>query len=242
MAAGLLIVNADDWGMDRLSTDAILECFDRGAVTSASAMIYMADSERAARIGRERWLPLGLHLNLIRPFADPSTPAEVRDRQRRLAAYLARARWRRWVPNPFLFAAARRCVEDQRRRFVELYGREPTHVDSEQHVHTWPNVLLGVRAGTKVRLSHTFAAGEKPAWNRAVRAIVNALIRRRFVTTAYLLDLRRLRPERLALARRAAVEVMVHPADDDQRAYLLSDEWRSAIAGLRLGSYADLRD
>jgi chitin disaccharide deacetylase len=248
VTAGLLIVNADDWGMNARTTDAILACFERGAVTSASAMVYMADSGRAAEIGRERRLPLGLHLNLIRPYTDPDATTAVRERQRRLVAYLSAGRWRRWVPNPFLQAEVRRCVDDQCRRFRELYGREPTHVDGEQHVHTWPNALLALPAGAKVRLTFAFAPGEKPAWNRAVRGALNALIKRRFATTACLVSIRQLDPrfgggglqERLAVARRAPLEVMAHAGDDDERAYLLSDDWQQAIRGCPLGSYEDL--
>jgi predicted glycoside hydrolase/deacetylase ChbG (UPF0249 family) len=248
VTAGLLIVNADDWGMDAATTDAILACFERQSVTSASAMVYMADSQRAAALGRERSLPLGLHLNLLRPYSDPDTPAAVREGQRRLARYLGAARWRRWTPNPFLQAQARHCVEDQYRRFGELYGRAPTHVDGEQHGHTWPDALLALPAGEKVRPTFTFAAGEKPQWNRALRGALNAVMRRRFTTPRYLVSIRALEPrfggtgleERLALAREAALEVMVHPGFEDERAYLLSEEWREVLRGYRVGSYADL--
>src|ERR1700710_640786 len=50
--SGLLIVNADDWGGERRSTEAIQEAFDAGRVTSTTAMVYMEDSGRAAEIAR----------------------------------------------------------------------------------------------------------------------------------------------------------------------------------------------
>src|SRR5712691_818052 len=44
--AGLLIMNADDWGRDPRTTGKILDCALRGAVSSVSAMDFMEDSER----------------------------------------------------------------------------------------------------------------------------------------------------------------------------------------------------
>ena len=45
----MLIVNADDLGRNITATDNILCCHARRRVSSASAMMFMADSERAAR-------------------------------------------------------------------------------------------------------------------------------------------------------------------------------------------------
>src|ERR1035438_7665463 len=53
-AAGLLIVNADDWGRDHETTERTFECILRGAVSSVSAMVFMGDSERAAGIPQEK--------------------------------------------------------------------------------------------------------------------------------------------------------------------------------------------
>ncbi len=249
MRKGLLIVNADDWGMDAATTDAIAACFDHGRITSASAMVYMEDSDRAARLARERSLPVGLHLNLARPFTDAAAPAPVRERQRRLARYLGRARWRRWVPSPLLRAEVARCVEDQRERFAALYGAPPTHLDGEQHMHTWPTALAALPRGARIRPTFTFVARERPAWNRLARAGFNAALRRRFVTPRYFFSIRELHPalggealeERLDLAAGGAVEVMVHPGWEDERALLLADRWARLLEGRPLGSYADLR-
>jgi chitin disaccharide deacetylase len=51
----LLIVNADDWGANAATSNAIRECWEARAVTSTSGMVFMADSKRAAQlaIGRD---------------------------------------------------------------------------------------------------------------------------------------------------------------------------------------------
>ncbi|MGA2008698.1 MAG: ChbG/HpnK family deacetylase, partial [Solirubrobacteraceae bacterium] len=60
----LLIVNADDWGIDEPTTEAALLCFDAGAVTSVSAMVFMAGSQAGSRLALARGVPAGLHINL----------------------------------------------------------------------------------------------------------------------------------------------------------------------------------
>jgi hypothetical protein len=67
---GRLIVNADDWGRDRHTTDRILECVVHKALSSASAMVFMEDCERAAAMDLERGIDCGLHLNFTAPFRD----------------------------------------------------------------------------------------------------------------------------------------------------------------------------
>ena len=76
---GLLIINADDLGIDVATTDSILRCFWAGRVSSASALVGMSDSARAATLAREANLPIRLHLNLTEPFSDPSVPADIRE-------------------------------------------------------------------------------------------------------------------------------------------------------------------
>ena len=46
----ILIVNADDYGWNRPTTEATLEAFRAGRITSATALMFMDDSERAAEL------------------------------------------------------------------------------------------------------------------------------------------------------------------------------------------------
>ena len=60
-SSGRLIINinADDWGRDDRTTDRILECFQRRVLSSASGMVFMEDSERAANIAQDQGLDIG---------------------------------------------------------------------------------------------------------------------------------------------------------------------------------------
>jgi predicted glycoside hydrolase/deacetylase ChbG (UPF0249 family) len=64
----VVIVNADDWGIRARATDRILDCIRLGTVSSTSAMVFMADSQRAAELARQEGVDTGLHLNLTAQF------------------------------------------------------------------------------------------------------------------------------------------------------------------------------
>jgi predicted glycoside hydrolase/deacetylase ChbG (UPF0249 family) len=247
---GLLIVNADDLGLNEKATTAIIECFRRGRISSATAMVWMEDSRRAGELAGAAALPVGLHLNLTLPFSDPNAPMAVRERQRRIAAYFGAGGWRRFVYDPRLVRAVDAAVRDQLEEFRTRHGRSPTHVDGHHHVHTSPMVLASpsLRAVGVVRPTFTFLRGQKGALNRLARGALNRLVTRRYRSSRYFFSIRSVHPalggsglERpLELARRESVELMVHPEWDDEYDLLARDRWRDEIAGLRLGSYRDL--
>lgn len=245
--AGLLIVNADDFGAEAATTDAILECFSAGGITSASAMVYMEDSRRAA--GLSDGLPLGLHLNLTQPFDDPGTPRPIRDRQARLVRRFARRRLRRFAYDPWIASAVEHTIADQLAAFEALYGRPPTHVDGHHDVQLSLNVLFArtLPRGSKLRSPHTWQ-GSRLVPGGITRAFRHRLVSKLYSSTEYVFELKtdpfRLGDgdpdEGLALANKATVEVVTHPDRMSQRTLLISDEWGSVLGTRRLGSFRDL--
>ena len=246
----LLIVNADDWGLDAHSTDAALRCFRARAITSATGMVWMADSERASEIARAEHVPIGLHLNLIEPFDAADVPDSVARTQREVAERLAARGPLALVYDPRSRAAFACTIADQLGQFRTLYGRDPTHVDGHRHMHLALNALLArpLAEVRRCRPAFTYLRQESPLHKRAARRLLNALIRTRFRTPDRLFNIRSLHPalggvamdEKLGMADRAAVEVMVHPAVDDEAAVLADEAWAARIARHRLGTYADL--
>jgi predicted glycoside hydrolase/deacetylase ChbG (UPF0249 family) len=245
----MLIVNADDWGLRPEITDAILECRRAGAVTCASAMVHMEDSVRAASLAAEEDLPLGLHLNLTTPFTAAEAPVERRSRQQRAVDYFAGPRLRRFVFDPRARGALDACVADQLEAFEEAFGRPVRHADGHQHIQVCPTVLSTGSLGRlkSLRGAHSLLAGRSSPAKRAYRGIVNAFVHLRF-RTARFVSLRDLHPDLggiglesvLRDAAHEDVEVMVHPAWEDERRVLLSAGWRQALRGLPIGSHADL--
>lgn len=114
-----LIVNADDLGLTTATTAGILHAHRHGIVTSASLMVRPPSGRDAARAAAAAGFEdLGLHLDL--------------------------GEWAfrggRWQPlyevvdRDDAAAVAAEC-RAQLETFREIVGRDPTHLDSHQHVH-----------------------------------------------------------------------------------------------------------
>lgn len=142
MATGkYLIINADDFGQTEGISRGILEAHQRGIVTSTSMMVRFESAKAAAQAAAAHpRLSIGLHLDLGE------------------WAY----RGGQWEPVyevvPVGDAAAielecRRQLE----RFQELMGRNPTHVDTHQHVHRRDptrSIVVRIARELKVPLRH----------------------------------------------------------------------------------------
>lgn len=244
----MLIINADDWGGWRSATDAAWECFQAGRITSATAMVFMEDSARAAGLAAGRCLGIGLHVNFNQAFTGANVPAGVRAAHERICRYLRRSKLSQLMYHPGLRGAFREVFNAQQDEFVRLYGCAPTHFDGHQHMHLCMNALLGgvLPSGSKVRRSFSFRPGEKGALNRAYRRWVDQRLKRRHEVTDYFFALSQslsgVRAERVfTLARKANVELMAHPEMPDERERLLSHDFGAQLKGLATGTYAQLQ-
>jgi predicted glycoside hydrolase/deacetylase ChbG (UPF0249 family) len=135
-----VIVNADDFGQSRGVNAGIIEAHERGFVTSASLMVrWPAAAEAAAYARSHPRLAVGLHLDLGEWACLDGT-------------WVARYE----VVPPDDAAAVAGEVARQLAAFRDLMGRDPTHIDSHQHVHRGepaksPAVELARRAGVPLR-------------------------------------------------------------------------------------------
>ena len=139
-AAKRLIVNADDLGRSAAVNRGAMEAHRRGIVTSASLCVnFLAASEVPALVEQAPTLGIGLHLTfsgappVLAPERIPTLVAE--DGLLPAAPEgVDRAR-----PDEVLAEA-----RAQLRRFHELMGRPPTHLDTRQHAHRRPVPLEAV--------------------------------------------------------------------------------------------------
>lgn len=248
----MLIVNADDWGLDVATTDAIAASFAAGRITSATAMVFMADSERAAEVALTIGLPVGLHLNLDSPFTGSDVPEPVRQPHTELTHRFGvrNRRWRRWIPDPTIDRAViERTVSQQLARFEELYGRPPTHVDGHHHMHVVPGVAR-TPALAHLRMRRGFS--ELPG-SRSPKALARQLHHRLYLSqhrsTDHFFSIASMRRELLAgehpavlrLADDGVIEVMAHPGASKERELLMCDAWAGALRDVQLGTYEDIR-
>jgi len=133
-----IIVNADDFGMNAETNQAIVDAFASGAISSTTLMVNMPGFEQACELSRSHKLAgkIGVHLNLTegRPLTENmkrlSRFCDDRGlfRPRRTIFFLSREEM---VAVEEEFAAQVQACIDQ--------GVHPTHLDSHQHIHTeWP--------------------------------------------------------------------------------------------------------
>lgn len=136
-----LIVNADDFGQSPGINRGILSAHDEGIITSASLMVRWPASSDAAREARGRpRLSVGLHVDL--------------------------GEWRHdgndWRPVYEVVRlddtdAAPMEIFRQLEAFRRLVGRDPTHMDSHQHVHRREpirSVLVALASELDIPLRH----------------------------------------------------------------------------------------
>jgi predicted glycoside hydrolase/deacetylase ChbG (UPF0249 family) len=114
-----LIINADDLGLSQGVNAGILRAHAHGIVTSASLMVRQAGAQEAVTLAAEHpALALGLHVDLGQwDYAGGEwVPAYMRCEQTDETAVNFECR-------------------SQLAAFRALLGRDPTHLDSHQHVH-----------------------------------------------------------------------------------------------------------
>jgi predicted glycoside hydrolase/deacetylase ChbG (UPF0249 family) len=136
-----LIINADDFGQSHSVNSGIIEAHERGIVTSASLMVRWSAAAEAAAYSRQHPnLSLGLHID----FGEWAYCGE---------------QWKslyQVVPSNDTIAVADE-VSRQLTTFRRLVGRDPTHIDSHQHVHLGEplrTVLAAVARELTVPLRH----------------------------------------------------------------------------------------
>ena len=113
------IVNADDFGQSAGINRGIIEAHERGIVTSASLMVRCQAASAAAAYARAHpRLSVGLHVDLGESIYRNGEWVTLYERVDRLDAGAVEAE-----------------IRGQLSLCRELLGRDPTHLDSHQHVH-----------------------------------------------------------------------------------------------------------
>ena len=237
----MLIIDADDFGRSAAETDAALRCYRSARLTSVSAMVFMADSERAADLARENELDVGLHLNFTDRFTSGRVASKLANYHNKIAGFLTRNRYSQVLYNPLLRKAFCYSYQAQAAEFERLFGKLPSHIDGHHHMHLCANLLVSnlIPAGMKVRRNFSFWPGEKSWLNRAYRYLVDRWLARRYRLVDYFFDLIQcIEGKKLdrvaALAKSSDIELMTHPIVKKEEAYLMSDGFGVMLERLSL--------
>lgn len=119
-----LIVNADDFGQSKGINAGIIQAHEQGIVTSASLMVrYPAANEAAAYSRNNDKLSIGLHADLGEWICEDGE-------------------WRSLYEVVSLddIKKVENEINQQLESFYRIMGRNPTHIDSHQHVHQRENL------------------------------------------------------------------------------------------------------
>jgi predicted glycoside hydrolase/deacetylase ChbG (UPF0249 family) len=179
----LLIVNADDFGLNAAANAGIIECHRAGSVTSTTLMANAPALEEAVALAHAHpALGIGLHFNLTwgRPLSEP---ARVRSLVGEDGALLGRDRLGRRVVTGRLRVdevALELAAQFQRLRAL---GIPLTHVDSHQHVHAFAPVFSAVASvcrqeGLPMRVPWVARDEAASLRRRARRAVLSRLLAR----------------------------------------------------------------
>lgn len=178
----ILIVNADDFGMTDGVSTGILRAHRDGVVTSTSALVVGSAFERHASSLRDSGLSVGAHLALVGedpPLLSAREIPSLLDRSGRFPLTW-QAFVRRGVAGVLDPDDLRRELTAQLDRLRGV-GIEPTHLDSHQNLHLWPEVatvLLSLAEARRIGAIRLCRAGRWNATGLGVRALSSALARR----------------------------------------------------------------
>lgn len=249
----LLIVNADDFGLSRGQNYGIIEACRRGIVTSTTALVNGEAVEHAAQLSRD--VPaLGVGMHFVLTLGMPLSPMPGLTRDGQLGKWI----WELAEQDALPLEDITRELDCQFNRFVDVFGKEPTHIDSHHHVHMIPAIFplvaefarrkgVAMRVDRDVQALHGLSFFSVPTTDGFSSAFYGEGIDEALFLKV--LDDSAARGER-------SVEVMAHPAFVDntvrKSAYcwprlaeldvLTSASLKYAIAerGYRLGTFRDL--
>jgi predicted glycoside hydrolase/deacetylase ChbG (UPF0249 family) len=145
-----IIINADDFGISAEANQAIAALYKKKVISSATLLVDMPESKAAAELARRDKIPVGLHFNLTlhnEHFQNRS------DFERQLV--------RGKVKKSYIQAE----LERQYQKMLDL-GLKPTHLDSHQHIHNWPQIFpIFARFAREKNLPVRLVL-EKPIYNK----------------------------------------------------------------------------
>lgn len=249
----LLIVNADDFGLSKGVNFGIIEAARHGVVTSTTAMMNAPAVEHAAELSAQ--MPqLGVGLHFVLSFGCPLTdmPSLARD------GMLGKWVWEVAEQGTLNSQEVERELACQYQRFLDVFGRAPTHIDSHHHVHLNPLVYAIVakfadEKGLPVRIDREVVAQNAIMLTdeRSSDGFASNFYAEN-VTEAFFLDIL----DNAAARNDRSIEIMCHPGFVDkplqeskycyprleELEVLTAPSLKAAVTarGFRLGNFSDL--
>lgn len=249
----VLIVNADDFGLSKGQNYGIADACKNGLVTSTTALVNGAEIEHAAQLSR--CLPeLAVGMHFVLTLGMPLSAMPGLTREGKLGKWI----WQMAEEDALPLEEIARELDCQYHRFIDLFGCEPTHIDSHHHVHMIPQIFPVVAAfakakGVALRIDRRLQAqhGLDDLGVRSSAGFASEFYGEAISEALFLQVL-----DNARAAGESSLEVMCHPAFVDntimgsaycyprlaEREVLTSPSLKYAVAerGYRPGSYRDV--
>jgi predicted glycoside hydrolase/deacetylase ChbG (UPF0249 family) len=243
----MLIVNADDYGATRQATQNTLIAFKAGAVTSASLMVFMEDTEFAAEQALVSGLDTGIHLNFTTPMTGPKVEPGLVGVQEKVSRFLLKNKFSQLFYNPHLARQFKYLYIAQTDEFIRLFKRAPSHIDGHHHMHLCANALFGCNYphSTWVRRNFTFHPGSKGYLKWVYRTTSDKWLGYKYRTTDYFNSIEPVEDKQRLLsyfqiAADYLFELEVHPARENELEFLIGEEFKKLLGNTKLTSFAEL--
>lgn len=173
--AKYLIVNADDFGISPGVSRGILEAHHNGIVTSTSAMMNMPAAPESIRLAQQSSPDLGVGLHITLSFGAPvSSPEQVPSLVTDHGTFCSTYRELSQKAPTFTPDDLYTEIGAQFRRFVEVAGRLPDHLDSHHHVSFWCPAACDVMLKLAAEYDLPVRNGEQALTDDAVRRVYEA--------------------------------------------------------------------
>lgn len=230
-----VILHADDFGFDKDTVEATIECFEKGSLTSATIMPTCEAAEMAMNYAKEHpEFSFGVHQTYVDGLKPACDPRGIRSLTNANGVFLESNVVRKKAL--MLNVNKDEIVKESnaQKAILENYGVKVSHLDSHGHLHKFPSFLLAMK---KMHIE-----GQKKLKLRSVQDIfinnpsttspttmLNNLfrwyIKKNFLTTDYFymsanaLDTNwagQIIKQMNALPQEATIEIGVHPGHQEE--------------------------
>ncbi|XP_030647833.1 carbohydrate deacetylase [Chanos chanos] len=135
-----LVVTGDDFGYCDRRNRGIVDCFLSGGISNVSLLVNATSAEDAAELAKRHHIPIGLHANLSEGL--PVSPdLEGSSLLNKDGVFHGKMGFRKVLQSGKLnMSEVETELRAQVKRFRDLTGHLPAHMDGHQHVHVLPEV------------------------------------------------------------------------------------------------------